>query len=124
MQIIELDLDEWNLFCPLTGQKVFSEDGEANAPTLRGGWCDEVPDQPVHLNGDLKPLWEAYLETQQAQEDLLDIPAFLRSVELPNWVAFELTIRDMACGPVWSREWTVLELNAPDDGEAPAAVGA
>jgi hypothetical protein len=26
MQIIELDLDDWNLFCPLTGQKVFTED--------------------------------------------------------------------------------------------------
>jgi hypothetical protein len=124
MQIIELDLDDWNLFCPLTGQKVYTEDGQANAPTLRGGWCDEVPDEPVYLAEELKPLWQKYLAAQEAAEDLLDIPAFLRSVDLLNWVAFELRIGSMACGPVWSREWTVLELNAPEDGEAPAAFGA
>jgi hypothetical protein len=117
MPIIKLDLDDWNFFCPLTGQKVFTEDGQAHAPTLRGGWCDEVPDQPVHLNGELKPLWEAYLNTQQAEEDLLDIPEFLRSVELPNWVAFELSIRSMGCRTVKSREWTALELNSPDEPE-------
>jgi hypothetical protein len=77
------------LFCPLTGRKVFTEDGQANALTLCGGWCDKLPDQLVHLTGELKPLWQAYLKTLRAEEDLLDIPAFLRSVELPNWVAFE-----------------------------------
>jgi hypothetical protein len=117
MPIIELDLDEWNFFCPLTGQKVFTEDGQANAPTLRGGWCDEVPDEPIHLRGELKQLWQKYRKAQLAADDLLDIAAFLRSVELPNWVAFEITTRGMACGPVWSREWTVLELNPPEEND-------
>jgi hypothetical protein len=117
MQIIQLELDDWNFFCPLTGQRVFHDDGQPNAPTLRGGWCHEVPDQPVHLAEELKPLWQKYLAAQEAAEDMLDITAFLRSVELPNWVAFEITTRGMACGPVWSQEWTVLELNSPDEPE-------
>lgn len=76
-----------------------------------------MPDSPVHLAEELKPLWQAYLAAQEAAEDLLDIPTFLRSVELANWVAFEITTRGMACGPVESREWTVLELNSPDEPE-------
>ena len=117
MQVIQLELDDWHFFCPLTGQTVFHDDGQPNAPTLCGGWCHEVPDEPVYLAEELKPLWQKYLAAQEAAEDLLDIPAFLRSVELPNWVAFELTTRGMACGPVWSQEWTVLELNSPDEPE-------
>lgn len=76
-----------------------------------------MPDEPVYLAEELKPLRQKYLAAQEAAEDLLDIPAFLRSVELPNWVAFELTTRGMACGPVWSQEWTVLELNSPNEPE-------
>jgi len=36
MQIIQLELDDWNFFCPLTGQRVFHDDGQPNAPTFRG----------------------------------------------------------------------------------------
>ena len=76
-----------------------------------------MPDSPVNLAEELKPLWEKYLAAQVAAEDMLDIPTFLSSVELPNWVAFEVTTRAVACGPVWSQEWTVLELNSPDEPE-------
>lgn len=38
-------------------------------------------------------------------------------MELPNWVAFEITTCAIVCGPVWSQEWTVLELNSPDEPE-------
>ena len=117
MQLIQLELDDWNFFCPVTGLKVFNDDGKPNAPTFRGGWCHEVPDQPIHLDDLLKPLWQSYLEAQLAAEDTANIPAFLRSVVLPNWVAFEITTCGIACGPVWSQEWTVLELNSPDEPE-------
>ncbi len=36
MQVIELELDGWNFFCPATGRPVFKEDGEPNTPALRG----------------------------------------------------------------------------------------
>jgi hypothetical protein len=69
MQLIQLELDDWNFFCPVTGLKVFNDDGKPNAPTFRGGWCHEAPDQPIHLADVLKPLWQSYLEAQLAAED-------------------------------------------------------
>lgn len=117
MQIIQMEPDDWHFFCQLTGEKVFHDDGRPNAPTLRGGWCHAVRDEPIYLAEELKPLWQKYLAAQEAAEDLLDITAILRSVELPNWVAIEITTRAVACRPVWSQEWTVLELNSPNESE-------
>jgi hypothetical protein len=30
-------------------------------------------------------------------------------MEPPNWAAFEFSILSMACRPVWSRKWKVLD---------------
>ena len=111
MQIIELERDDWNFHCPATGRLVFTEDGEPNTPALRGSWCHEVPEEPMHLAEELQPLWQAHLEAKAAAEEGADVVAFLRSVERPNLVAFEITTCGMACGPVWSTAWTVLDLS-------------
>ena len=65
----------------------------------------------MHLAEELQPLWQAHLETQEAADEGADVVCFLKSVERPNWVAFEITTCGMACGPVWSTAWTVLDLN-------------
>jgi hypothetical protein len=39
---------------------------------------------------------------------------FLQSLDPPNWVAFEITTCGMACGPVWSTAWTVLDLSGSE----------
>ena len=49
MQLIQLERDDWNFFCPATGEPVFKETGEPNASTVRGFWCHEVPDEPELL---------------------------------------------------------------------------
>lgn len=36
MQLIQLERDDWNFFCPATGEPVFKETGEPNAATVRG----------------------------------------------------------------------------------------
>jgi hypothetical protein len=46
------------------------------------------------------------------------VVGFLRSVERPNWVAFEITTCGMACGPAWSTAWTVLDLSDPEAADA------
>ena len=73
MQIIQMEPDDWHFYCQLTGEKVFHDDGRPNAPTLRGGWCHAVRDEPIYLAEELKPLWQKYLAAQEAAEDLLDI---------------------------------------------------
>jgi hypothetical protein len=111
MQIIELERDEWNFFCPVTGRQVFTEDGEPNSPALRGNWCHELPEEPMHLAEELKPLWQKHLDAQATQDEGAEVVGFLQSVELPNWVAIEITTCGMACGPVWETTWTVLDLS-------------
>ena len=53
---------------------------------------------------------EGHLEAQQAADDGPDVVAFLQGLQRPNWVAFEVSSFGMACGPVWSTTWTVLDL--------------
>jgi hypothetical protein len=110
MQLIQLERSDGNFFCPATGRPVYGEDGEPNTPAFRGSWCDDLPEDPLHLTEDLSLLWEAYLEAQEAISAPVDLVAFLRSVDQPNWVTFEISISGMACGPVWSTTWTVLDL--------------
>lgn len=57
----------------------------------------------------------AHLEAQAAADEGADVVGFLRSLERPNWVAFEITTCDMACEPVWSTAWTELDFNAVED---------
>jgi hypothetical protein len=57
MQLIQLECDDWNFFCPSTGQPVFKDTGEPNASTVRGFWCHEVPDEPELLCEERHGLW-------------------------------------------------------------------
>jgi hypothetical protein len=68
----------------------------------------------MHLAAELKPLWQAHLKAQEAEAEGADVVRFLQSVEWPNWVAFEITTCGMACGPVWSTAWTVLDLSGSE----------
>ena len=91
MQIIELERNDWTFFCPATGRPVFTDDGEPNTPALRGSWCHEVPEEPMHLDEELKPLWQQHLDAQAARDEDADVVGFLKSLDRPNWVAFEIT---------------------------------
>lgn len=68
----------------------------------------------MHLAEELIPPWEAYVSKQAESDEDIDVAGFLRSVDLSNWVTFEITTCGMACGPVWSTAWTVLDLNDTD----------
>jgi hypothetical protein len=68
----------------------------------------------MHLAEELQPLWQAHLEAQEAEDEEADVVRFLQSVEWPNLVAFEITTCGMACGPVWSTAWTVLDLSGSE----------
>jgi hypothetical protein len=111
MQLIQLERDDWNFFCPATGEPVFKETGEPNAQSVRGFWCHEVPEEPELLCDELQLQWAAHLAIQDATDESFDVVSFLKSVDRPCWVAFEITTRGMACGPVCSTTWTVLDLS-------------
>ena len=111
MQLIQLEREDWNFFCPSTGQPVFNDTGEPNASSVRGVWCHEVPDEPELLCTELQAQWAAHLAIQDAADEAVDVVAFLNSVDHPGWVAFEITTCGFACGPVSTTTWTVLDLS-------------
>jgi hypothetical protein len=43
MQIIELDVEDWNQFCAFSDQRVFTEIAQANASNLRGAGAVMCP---------------------------------------------------------------------------------
>jgi len=78
MQIIEMERDDWNFFCPATGRPIFTDNDEPNTSALRGSWCHEVP---MHLAEELKPLWQQHLDAEEAADEGAVTVSFMRSLE-------------------------------------------
>ncbi len=110
MQVIEIEREDNDFFCPVTGLPVFDNRGKPAAPTVRGLWVGEVVDEPFIWDEDLQRCWDEYLASLDEDEDGIDIQEFLARVEAPGWVAFQISVYGFACGPVWSTSWTVLDL--------------
>lgn len=115
MQIIAVERWDNRFFCPVTGQAVVSEFGEIQAPTVRGVWANEVPDEPMELAPELQTAWDAYTDGLDPDDFDIDIDAFLASVDHDGWVAFRVTSHGMACGPVSQTAWFVLDLSMDID---------
>ena len=81
MQLIQIEWNDWNFFCPASGKPVFKKTGEPNASTVRGFWCHEVPDKPKLLCEELQVEWAAYVSIQNALNEGVDVVAFLKSVD-------------------------------------------
>lgn len=121
MQIVHIstrfgeDLDQF--FCPLTGEQILFEDAVQASPATVGIWYHEVPDDPELVKGDLANSWKQFL---QDEEKLWDegVDGFLASVESEDLVAFELTSFGIACGPVSSTFWVVLDMSwSPNENQ-------
>lgn len=110
MQLIELERGDF--CCPSTGQAVFKETGDPNASTVRGFWCHEVPDEPEFRREELQAQWAAHVAIQDDADESVDVVAFLKSLDQPAWVPFELTSRGMACRPVYRTTCTMVALNS------------
>ena len=109
MQIIDLELDHNNFYCPVTGSKILSEDSFDSCPSLQGLWTNHS-EEPETLQGELEKLWKVYLEKLD-EDDFHDVPEFLKSVDNNDFVAFAVTTGGMACGPVSSTVWLVIDMN-------------
>jgi hypothetical protein len=86
-------------------------------PVLTGGqgtlyyvWRYGSGSVNLRFDAGLLPQWAAHIAIQDAADEGVDVVAFLKSVDQPGWVAFEITSCGMACGPVSSTTWTVLDL--------------
>ena len=118
MQLLELELDHLNLFCPSTGEFILLEDEGVNeeAESLKGYWVDEVMYEPFIKDKKLQQAWDLFIEKYEEEHadfpDYKEIEAFLVDYPQPNWVIYKITTCGMACGPIWSTVWTLIDMNA------------
>ena len=111
MQIIELHTDTEDFFCPVTGNHIQGEEHFEPSPALRGMWLTEIEDEPMVDDPDFLEAWENYYEKfRNDDEGWLDMREFFESIEKPNWVVFEFHRRGIACGPVFSTQWLVIDM--------------
>lgn len=116
MQLLNLELDHFNLYCPSTGEKILSpEDVNENAKSLKAYWVDEVMYEPFIKDEALEQAWKVFIEKYEEEHDEFpdyeEIETFLVNYPEPNWVIYKITNHGIACGPVWSTVWQIIDMN-------------
>jgi hypothetical protein len=91
MNIIELHLDHFDFFCPVTGIQLLGDGQQDQSPALLGIWNQEVIDEPEIYHEPLKKKWKQWLEKQEDHLGLESgIDDFLAAIAEDNWLAFQL----------------------------------
>ena len=114
MQIVKLELAHFNFFCPVTGERILSEDCIYDAKSVKGYWFDSSIDEPTITNRKLAAEWKRYLKKNKESDlytyELLE--EFLAEYPEPYWIVFSLSDSGMGCGGTFSANlWIVIDLN-------------
>lgn len=80
-------------------------------------WHCEILDEPEINHSELEQLWKEYVSKTDQADEFLEVPDFLASVSFENLVCFEITTHGMACGPVSSTVWFVIDMDYQTDEE-------
>jgi len=122
MQLIKLDLQHNNFFCPATGHHIVGPEHYVPSPAMVGMWHFEVLEDPCFFDDNLQEAWDTYWNDLD-EDDLPDVPEFLEKMEAsekggdisPNWVCFEITTRGMACGPTCEVVWYLIDMDYQEE---------
>ncbi len=117
MQLLELELDHFNLYCAATGEVILEDCEPINedALALKGYWIDELMSEPFIKDEKLQQSWDLFIKKHEEEHNdfpnYSEIEAFLVNYDKPNWVIYKISTHGMACGPVWSTVWHVVDMN-------------
>ena len=117
MQIVTLELSHFNFYCPATGEPILIEDEPVNkdAKSLQAYWVDEIMEEPFFKNKEFEKDWNKFAKKctkdKGFKPDFDDLRRFLTEYNQPSWVVFELTTSGMACGPVSTTVWKVINMD-------------
>ncbi|MBE9549434.1 MAG: hypothetical protein IMF09_08535 [Proteobacteria bacterium] len=107
MQIVKLQLDHLNFYCPVTGRLIYSNEGwEDDSPALKGYWVNLSPEVPYYITPEMTEPWKTYLASIH-EDDTPDAAEFLAAIEEPNWIAFECSF----AGITGDTGWIVIDMN-------------
>ena len=110
MQIIKLQLNHHNLFCPATGEQILFEDGcNEEAKSLQGYWCDLFFEEPVIKNKKMASEWRRFQKKNEKiyQSDFQMLEDFFLDFSEPNWIVFEISDNTSFS----STAWHVIDMN-------------
>jgi hypothetical protein len=117
MQIVEINLENINFYCPVTGEYILKvyEPVNEDASSLMAYWIDLAFEDPFIKSEKLQAAWNTFCENyaKENNDDYPDIEAFegfISNLKWNNWVCFKLTENGMACGPTSSTVWKILDL--------------
>jgi hypothetical protein len=120
MQIINLKLDHYNFYCPVSGEYITTEeDGvNENALSFRGYWFDEFWYKPTIKDERLSRLWSEYFQGfKRSSSDYIDLDfsekldEFFSSVNLENYVVFKIHKNEISAIPD-KLMYYVIDMNA------------
>ena len=97
MQTIELNVDHFNFYCPVTGVKISGADSEDQSPALLLAHCDEF-DQIIYADtGISQQLHGLGIDHEAGSLEKNDIDNLKFP---PETVCYRITVHGFSCGPV------------------------
>lgn len=96
MQVVSVTVDSFDFYCPVTGEKVFSEeDGFSPSPATKGYWVNETPFEPEICDDRLAHAWSEWVGRVDIDDELVGCIEFLEDYPSDSWVTFALHARGM-----------------------------
>jgi hypothetical protein len=116
MQIINLVLDHYNFYCPVTGTQIMGDEflNIKNTPSLMGHWFDEEIFDPTIQDPLLKDAWQR-VKKKFNQLDILQsydrVYEFLRTYPSDSFVTFAIA-ENTSSAQAWNRSnFFVIDMN-------------
>jgi hypothetical protein len=114
MEYTEFDSSNYKLYNPVIGDTIVDEWCNDDSESLIAYWIDEVFSEPIMNNPVFRKAWEDFSEKycEENEDDDPDyevLGEFLRDYENPQWKVYEITSCGMACGPVSTTVWMVVD---------------
>lgn len=104
MEIIRIDSEQERLFCPSTGEVIFSPDLDEitlKPKAVLAIWDHQFIDKPEIYEPKLKNGWNNFfLKWWNARITIEMVERFLSEYENPDWKVCKFNLEGIACGPI------------------------
>jgi hypothetical protein len=102
MQIVKISTNNYNFFCPVTGEQIMSEDDYSPSNATVFALLQSCPESVTFATDELSKDFENYCSKNQSKDpEKFEVKwQFLQEHFNNEVVCFAITHRGMACGPV------------------------
>jgi len=111
MQVVSLELDGFNFYCPVTGIRILGEGAHQTSPAVAFTYIDEVGELQ-DLSPELQEIRDRVVQESGPDDSAWDrYQKFVALISDDSIVCFEITVCGMACGPVSSTVRIAINMN-------------